>query len=54
MRWSPQGPMAGATGGNESGAGNEPRPLIHRSAWKGNSANFASTEFLEVRLYARL
>src|SRR5215211_1671453 len=23
--------------------------LIHSSAWKGNSANFASTEFSEVR-----
>jgi hypothetical protein len=23
--------------------------LIHRSAWKGNSANFAITEFSEVR-----
>jgi hypothetical protein len=23
---------------------------IHRSAWKGNSANFASTEFSEVQL----
>ena len=24
--------------------------LIHRSAWKGNSANFVLTEFYEVRL----
>jgi hypothetical protein len=24
-------------------------PFIHRSAWKDNSANFALTEFLEVR-----
>jgi len=27
--------------------------LIHRSAWKGNSANFAKTEFLEVRSMGR-
>src|SRR5215213_6279746 len=26
------------------------RRLIHPSAWKGNSANFALTEFSEVRL----
>src|ERR671921_1432671 len=25
-------------------------PLIHRGAWKVNSRNFASTEFLEVHL----
>jgi hypothetical protein len=24
---------------------------IHRSAWKGNSANFALTEFYEVRCH---
>ena len=24
-------------------------PVIHQSAWKGNSANFAGTEFSEVR-----
>jgi hypothetical protein len=28
--------------------------LIHRSAWKGNSANFALTEFSEVRMYRML
>src|SRR5829696_5884449 len=27
--------------------------LIHRSAWKGNSANFALTEFYEVRSCAQ-
>jgi hypothetical protein len=26
-----------------------PAPSIHQSAWKGNSANFAITEFYEVR-----
>jgi hypothetical protein len=25
--------------------------FIHRSAWKGNSANFALTEFSEIRGY---
>jgi hypothetical protein len=30
------------------------RPLIHPSAWKGNSTNFAITEFSELRVYGVL
>ncbi len=29
-------------------------PIIHQSAWKGNSANFAIIEFSEVRLSSML
>jgi hypothetical protein len=39
-----------AAGGSER-SNSRPLPsLIHRSAWKRNSANFALTEFYEVRL----
>ena len=31
-----------------------PDGAIHRSAWKGNSANFALTEFSEGRMYGVL
>jgi len=31
-----------------------PDAVIHRSAWNRNSANFALTEFSEVRLYGFL
>jgi hypothetical protein len=38
--------------GRRHGLGRRPElasSFIHRSAWKVNSANFAKTEFLEVR-----